>query len=240
MAEKLRVLAVGAHPDDIEIRCGGTLAKYAQAGHHVMICHATNGDKGHRTIPSAELAVIREREARAAAAVIGAEVFWMGFPDGDLFYDRETRLAFIDMMRQARPDLIFTHWSESYHPDHVATGQLAFGASYISTVPHIATGHPANTTVPNIYYMDVEYDVLTEAAQYVDISDVFELKRKMLEAHESQLVWIKENHGVDVVAGMERRDRMVGARCGVAFAEGHVPRGFRATTGLPMPRGWVT
>ncbi|MEZ4613871.1 MAG: PIG-L deacetylase family protein, partial [Caldilineaceae bacterium] len=102
MSGTLRVLAVGAHPDDVEINCGGTLARYALAGHHVMMGYATNGDKGHLEIPPAELAVIRERESRAAAAVIGAEVFWLNFPDGDLFYDRETRLVFIDMLRQAR------------------------------------------------------------------------------------------------------------------------------------------
>ena len=87
MDKKLRVLAVGAHPDDIEIRCGGTLARYAKTGHHVMMAHATNGDEGHTTIPSAELAKVRESEARAAAAVIGAEVFWLNFHDTELFYD---------------------------------------------------------------------------------------------------------------------------------------------------------
>ncbi len=239
MAQKLRILAMGAHPDDVEIQCGGILAKYAQAGHHVMMGYATNGDKGHMTIPPAELAVIRERESRAAAAVIGAEVFWMGFPDGDLFYDRPTRLAFIDMMRQARPDIVFTHWSEAYHPDHVATGQLVFGASYISNVPHIVTNHPANDTVPTIYYMDFDHSIITESAQYVDITDVYDLKVKMLEAHESQLVWIKERHNLDIVERMRADDRMVGQRCGAMYAESFVPRGFRATTPLLAPRGWA-
>ncbi len=239
MVEKLRVLAVGAHPDDIEIECAGTLAKYAQAGHHVMMCIATNGDKGHLTIPPPELAVIREKEARASAAVIGAELFWMGFPDGDLFYDRPTRLAFIDMMRQARPDIIFTHWLEAYHPDHVAAGQLAFGASYISNVPHIVTNYPATETVPTIYYMDVQHNVMTESANYVDITSVHDLKVRMLEAHQSQLVWIKERHNVDIVERMRMRDRAIGARCGVTYAESFVPRGFRAPTALPDPRGWT-
>jgi len=75
----MRVLAVGAHPDDVEFSCGGTLAKYAQAGHTVIIAYATNGDKGHFRIPPPELALVREREARTAAAVIGAEVIWVGF-----------------------------------------------------------------------------------------------------------------------------------------------------------------
>ena len=228
-SKKLRILAVGAHPDDVEIYCSGTLARYAQDGHHVMMGYATNGDKGHLEIAPAELAIIREKESRAAAAVIGAEVFWLNFPDGDLFYDRETRLAFIDMMRQARPDVIFTHWGEAYHPDHVATGQLAFSATYISGVPHIKTAHEASDRVGRIYHMDVDHDVRAEAGEYVDVTEVYELKRQMLRAHESQLVWLRDHDGVDVVARMEARDQALGQQCGVDFAERFVPRGFRVT-----------
>lgn len=232
MERKLRILAVGAHPDDIEISCGGTLARYALAGHHVMMCYATNGDKGHLRIPPAELAVIREQEARRAAAVIGAEVFWMGFPDGELFYDRQTREAFIDMWRQARPDIVFTHWPEAYHPDHIAAGQLAVGANYIATVPHIRTAHPPCDRPARIYYMDVAHDVRVEAAEYVDVTEVYDLKRQMLAAHESQIEWLREHDGVDVLARMEARDRALGQQCGVEFAERFVPRGFRSTARL--------
>lgn len=106
MTDKHRVLAVGAHPDDIEIRCGGTLASYAAAGHHVMMACATNGNKGHTSIPPKELAIIREREARASVAIIDADLFWLDFPDAELFYDAPTRLAFVNMIRQANPDII--------------------------------------------------------------------------------------------------------------------------------------
>ncbi len=232
MNEKLRVLAVGAHPDDVEISCGGTLARYALAGHHVMMGYATNGDKGHLEIPPAELAEIREQESRAAAAVIKAEVYWLGFPDGDLFYDRPTRTAFIDMLRQAKPDLIFTHWSEAYHPDHVAAGQLVFGANYICTVPHIKTEHEAATRMAHMYYIDVAHDVRAEAGEYVDVSEVYDLKRQMLAAHKSQVIWLREHDGIDVMARMEARDRALGQQCNAEYAERFVPRGFRPTTRL--------
>lgn len=232
MHEKLRVLAVGAHPDDLEIRCGGTLARFAEAGHHVMMCHATNGNKGHKTIPPDELAQIREKEARAAAGIIGAELFWLNFPDAELFYDKETRLVFVDMIRQARPDLILTHWYEAYHPDHMITSQLTCGASYISTVPHIKTEHEPAESIPLIYYFEVDYTIESAAAEYVDITPVHETKRKMLEAHESQAVWLRENHGVDIVGRMQERDRSYGGICGVDFAERFVPRGFRPTKRL--------
>ena len=239
MTNKLRVLAVGAHPDDIEINCGGTLARFAGEGHHVMMAYATNGEKGHRTIPPEELAVIREKEARAAAAIIGAGVFWLAFPDGDLFYDRETRLHFVDMIRQARPNLILTHWGETYHPDHIATSQLVCGASYISTVPHFKTEHPPCSTVPKIYYMDVYYGVNAESSEYVDITPVHEQKKQMLAAHASQIVWLRENHNVDLMARMIAQDQAIGQKLdpgvsypGTTYGERFVPRGFRTAKRL--------
>jgi N-acetylglucosamine malate deacetylase 1 len=232
MDEKLRILAVGAHPDDIEIRCGGTLARYAQAGHHVMMAHATNGEKGHVTIPPEELAKIRAKEAKASAAVIGAELFLLNFPDAELFYDKETRLVFVDMLRQARPDIILTHRYEAYHPDHMITSQLVSGASYISTVPHVKTEHPPCEKIPKIYYFEVEYSIESAAAEYVDVTAVYDLKRKMLASHESQFVWLKENHDVDINARMEARDAASGAMCGVGYAEQFVARGFRPTERL--------
>ena len=207
---QLRVLAVSAHPDDIELRCGGTLARYAEMGHHVMMAYATNGDKGHRSIPPAELAQIREKESRASAAVIGAEMFWINFPDAEIFYDKETRLAFVDMIRQACPDIILTHWRDAYHPDHMITSQLVCGASYISTVPHIKTAHPACETVPLIYYFEADYSVENATAEYVDVSSVYETKLKMLACHESQFVWLKENHDVDLEGRMKKNDAAIG------------------------------
>ena len=235
MDKKLRILAVGAHPDDIEIRCGGTLARYAEMGHHVMMAHATNGNKGHRTIPPDELALIREKEARASAAVIGAELFWMNFPDAELFYDKETRLAFVDMIRQAQPDIILTHWREAYHPDHMTTSELVCGASYISTVPYVKTDHPICQAIPLIYYFEVDFTVESASAEYVDVTAVYDTKRKMLACHQSQFVWVKENHGVDLDGPMMARDAAYGAQCGAAYAERFVPRGFRAKERL-LPR----
>lgn len=230
MAEKLRVLAVGAHPDDLEIRCGGTLARFAEEGHHVMMAHATNGNKGHQTIPPDELAEIRHKEAQAAADVIGAELFWLGFPDAELFYDKETRLVFVDMIRQAQPDVIITHYHEAYHPDHMITSQLTCGASYISTVPHIKTDRPPTKVVPKIYYFEIDYTVQSASTEYVDITGVYEKKRRMIASHKSQYEWLQQNHDVDIQARMEQRDIEYGAICSVNYAERFMPRGFRPTT----------
>jgi LmbE family N-acetylglucosaminyl deacetylase len=76
----MRVLAVGAHPDDLEILCGGTLARFVAEGHHVVMAHACWGDKGHGEIPHNQVAQVRDREAKAAAKVMGADSMVLGFP----------------------------------------------------------------------------------------------------------------------------------------------------------------
>lgn len=227
-----RILAVGAHPDDVEIHCGGTLALYAKMGHKIMICHVTNGDKGHIHIPPNELSEKRKEEARKAASYIDAEIFSLDLPDGDVFYDRETRIVVINMLRQANADIILTHWSENYHPDHFATSLLVCNSTYISTLPHYKTDYEHCIKHPRVYYMDVEHDLLNESAEYVNITSVMETKRRMLLSHDSQISWLKEHDGVDLIAQVEAQDRMNGIKCGVQFAEKFVPRGFRSAERL--------
>src|SRR5690625_1599587 len=103
----MHILAIGAHPDDVELQCGGTLAKYAQRGDHVTIAIATNGNVGSPTLSKDEIAAVRKAEAKRSAEVIGADLIWMDFPDEWLFNDPTTRLRFIDAIREARADVIF-------------------------------------------------------------------------------------------------------------------------------------
>ena len=139
----MNVLAIGAHPDDLEILCGGTLARCAQRGDQVTMLIMSDGSAGHAEIGAEELAAIREREARAAAAVIGAELVWLGLRDEFVFNDEPTRFRLLNAIRGARPDLILTHAREDYHPDHVATHAGVFDASFIMGLPNVHTEHPA-------------------------------------------------------------------------------------------------
>src|SRR5713101_4239931 len=91
------VLAVGAHPDDIEILCAGTLAKYAKQGAKVSIAVATDGSAGHMIIPPKELAEIRHQEAEKSAKIIGADFYWLGYVDEMLRDDLETRMQFVEL-----------------------------------------------------------------------------------------------------------------------------------------------
>jgi N-acetylglucosamine malate deacetylase 1 len=216
----MRVLAVGAHPDDLEILCGGTLARYVQDGHHVTMCVATDGTAGHKKIKPKELGAIREREARAAAQVIGADFLWLGFTDELVFDDEGTRLTFVDAIRQARPDMIITHTSTDYHPDHRTVSKLVFDASFVASLPNIETEHVAHALVPPIFTMDTLAGKGFHPTEYVDISATIEAKRKMLACHESQVTWLKDHDNIDIMEFMETVARARGFQCNVTYAEG--------------------
>lgn len=222
----MRVLAVGAHPDDLEILCAGTLAKYARRGDAVVMCYATNGNQGHFVIQPPELARIRCEEARRSTQVIGAEFLWLDLPDQLVEEDLPTRLKFIEMVRQARPDLVLTHHPDDYIMDHRRVSRLVFEATFVATVAHVQTGSPHHTKTPPIYYMDSLAGVEFLPEEFVDISDTIELKREMLSQHQSQVQWLKEHDNIDILEFVDTVARFRGLQCGVRHAEGF--RGLRA------------
>jgi LmbE family N-acetylglucosaminyl deacetylase len=138
----MNVLFVGAHPDDIEIFCGGTAALYAKQGHQVFFCVSTNGNVGSATLPLEEIAAIRHKEAENGAAVIGAKLIWLNFDDEFLFDTRESRLAFIEAFRQARPEVVICHWRQDYHPDHSISGTIVDECVIMAGIPNIKTASP--------------------------------------------------------------------------------------------------
>src|SRR5690606_11250778 len=106
----MNILFFGAHPDDMEILCGGTILECIARGHTVWMAVATNGNVGSPTLSKNEIAAVRKREAEEAAAVLGAAgLIWMDENDEFLFDDERTRLKFVDAIRQARADVIVTH-----------------------------------------------------------------------------------------------------------------------------------
>jgi LmbE family N-acetylglucosaminyl deacetylase len=215
----MRVLAFGAHPDDLEILCAGTLAKYAQRGDSVTLAVATNGEVGSAVLPKHEIAEIRRHEAQAAANVIGAALVWMDFPDEFLFSTPESRLRFLDVVRLARPDVVFTHAPTDYHPDHRATGQMVWDIRVMTTVPNIATPHPPGDKIPEIFYMDTVAGIDFQPEQYVDISDTFHLKQEMLACHKSQATWLENQYQMSYLDFIEYISRYRGLQCGVRYAE---------------------
>lgn len=221
----MRVLGVGAHPDDLEILCAGTLAKYAQRGDHVVMCHVTKGEKGHSRIHSEELARTREKEAKDAAQLLGAEVIGMGFLDGEvLAEDLETRLRFVDLIRQTKPEVILTHSPyDVYHSDHAAVSKVVLDASFHASVPYVKTEHEHHSKVPVIYYMETMGGLGFCPSEYVDISGTMITKMKMLSQHQSQLLWLREHDNLALLDFVETTARFRGWQCGVQYAEGFNP-----------------
>ena len=215
----MRVLAVGAHPDDLEILCAGSLAKYAKRGDHVTMAVATNGEVGSPTLPKEEIAEIRRQEACASAKVIGADFIWMDYPDEFLFSNEQTRLNFLNTVRKARPDIILTHAPVDYHPDHRTTGEILWDIRVMTTVPNIKTEEPPCAKIPEVYYFDTVAGIDFVPQFYVDISETFELKKQMLGCHKSQSTWLENQYGMDYMQFIEYISRFRGLQCGVKYAE---------------------
>jgi LmbE family N-acetylglucosaminyl deacetylase len=194
-----RVLAVGAHPDDLEILCGGTLARYATGGAKVVMAIATDGGAGHMTIPAEELAAIRHGEAQQSAESIGAELSWLGFHDEMLFEDIETRLRMVDAIRAAKPDVILTHDPEDYHPDHRVVSRLVFDASFLSGLPNVRTKHPFHPGVQSLFYFDTLSGANFMPTDFVDVTETFAQKQSMLQCHSSQFTWMSDHDAVDLM-----------------------------------------
>lgn len=185
----LKLLVLGAHPDDAEYHAGGLAAIYRQLGHAVRMVSVTNGGAGHHERTTDELVALRRREAAASAAVIGAESVTWDNPDGALFPTLDVREQIIREIRSYAPDLVLTHRTNDYHPDHRAVGQLVQDASYMVTVPAVAPDVPALRTDPVVAWMP---DLFTRPCPLsphvvVNITDVFEQVTGMLAQHVSQV-----------------------------------------------------
>jgi LmbE family N-acetylglucosaminyl deacetylase len=227
----MRVLAVGAHPDDLEILCGGTLARYVQEGHEVTMCSASYGDRGSFEYTSEDITRIRLDEAARAAEIAGATHVSLGLSDGDVnSADRDQIRAVIDLVREVRPEVILTHSQNDYMSDHNEISKLVFGASFHATLPLFETAKTPYDVVAPIYFMDTVMGLGFQPVEYVDVTSTFDTKVAMLEAHASQLVWLRDHDGIDVVEQMRIATRYRGQQCGVEYAEGFAPC-------LTWPRG---
>ena len=233
-----RILAVHAHPDDIEFLCAGTLALLAEMGHHVTIATMTAGDCGSVETSLEETARVRQNEAAAAAALIGAEYACAGFGDLCVFNDDSSRRRTTELVRTARPDIVITASPVDYHPDHEATSMLVRDAVFASSVPNYRAGPPrALAAIPHLYFMDPiegrdRKGQVVDPDFAIDVTSNFSKKSDMLAAHESQRSWVRKQHGVDdYMASMERWTAKRGAQFGVSYAEG-----FRQYVGTPYPR----
>ncbi len=205
--EPLRLLILGAHPDDAEYHAGGLASLYRQLGHVVKMVSLTDGSAGHHARSAQKLAEIRRQEARASGAVIGAEYEVWDFPDGHLLPTPTVRHRVIREIRTFRPDLLLTHRTNDYHPDHRAVGQAVQDASFLVRVPLVVPEVPALPHDPVVAFLP---DLFTKpcpltADVLLDITDRLDTVAAMLACHRSQVFeWLPYLAGaLDQVPGDE-------------------------------------
>ena len=199
MSRPLRLLIIGAHPDDADYAAGGTAALYAATGHTVRMVSLTNGDAGHHEATGPSLARRRTAEAAASGAVIGAAYDLFDIHDGELMPTLENRAKVIHLIRTFDPDLILTHRPNDYHPDHRYTSQLVQDAAYMITVPAVAPGTKHLLKNPVIAYLPDEFQKPQpfHPTVAVDVGPVLDKIVDMLDCHVSQFYeWLPYNTGV--------------------------------------------
>jgi LmbE family N-acetylglucosaminyl deacetylase len=186
--EKLRILCIGAHPDDCDLKAGGTAVKYAAAGHAVKFVSLTNGNAGHQEQGGGGLAARRRAEAAESGRRAGIEYEVLQNEDGELLPTLEARRDVIRRIREWRADVVLAPRSNDYHPDHRYTAVIVQDAAYMVTVPNLVADAPVLRRNPVFAYLADPFqrpnpfrpDVV------VAIDDVLDRKIDMLDAHESQ------------------------------------------------------
>jgi LmbE family N-acetylglucosaminyl deacetylase len=213
------VLALGAHPDDIELSCAGTLARFVQSGSSVHLAVACRGDRGGQ---GTDLAARRRAEATRAAEVLGAPIAFLEQGDGDVWDTPEIRLRVVRLLRDVRPELVITHAPSDYHDDHVRVGEVASKCAWFAASAGFETGQPPLDGPPAVVHMDNVAGVGFEPTHLVDITATMDTKRRMLACHESQLV--RDDGRFPRLSELaETLARLRGFQCGTTYAEGFRP-----------------
>jgi len=214
----MKIIIIGAHPDDPESGCGGLAAQCVKSGHDVIFTYATAFRQGRQFFGRPEKQV-RTEEALNACRVIGVRGVVWDYPHGEINVNSENTARFTAYLKDERPDIVIAHWPVDTHPDHRCVGTLALSA-YLSP-----------ETDFEFYYFEVMSGLQSihfHPTHYVDISEVAEIKHQALLCHRSQ-------DGEAVWQDHELMHRFRGRECGAARAEAYIriDRNSTAQTKLP-------
>jgi LmbE family N-acetylglucosaminyl deacetylase len=187
----MNILAFGAHPDDVEIFCAGTLLKYAAAGHRIFIALATSGNQGSNIIEGREeIARVREAEQLEAAKSYPAQVRFLRYDDEGLQDNEEVRRNVLNAVRWADPDVVFTHFPGDQSTDHNVIATLVSRVMLSLPGKNVKAEVAPIKKAPSLFYWDTAAGLHFEPEAYVDISDVMDKKQKALAMHKSQFAWM--------------------------------------------------
>jgi LmbE family N-acetylglucosaminyl deacetylase len=232
------VLSIGAHPDDAEFMCAGTLALLRRRGWQVHIATLAPGDCGTVQYSREEISRIRKGESAQAAALLDGKYHCLECGDIFIMYDRPTLLKAIELVRQVRPRIVLTLSPADYMVDHETASRLAQTACFCCGVVNVETpGAEPFEPIPYLYYADPvegkdKLGAEIKPAMIVDISSVMDIKEKMLCCHESQRDWLFKHHGMDEYVNMMKAfGAQRGQEIGCEFAEG-----FRQHLGHAYPQ----
>lgn len=195
----LRVIVIGAHPDDCDLGAGGVAALYSSMGHKVKFVSLTNGDAGHQDIGGGELARRRYQETQEVAKRLGITYDVLDNHDGELMPTMENRLAVIRKIREWKADLVIAPRTNDYHPDHRNTGIIVQDAAYLVIVPNILSSVPPLTKNPVFLYIRDGFQRPNPFRPdiAIDITEVLAKKVDGLDAHTSQfyewLPWTRQD-----------------------------------------------
>lgn len=234
----MRILAIHAHPDDVEILAGGTLCHLAAQGHSITVATMTAGDCGTAEYDAETISEIRQKEARASCELLGAGYVCAGFRDLAIFNDDASRRRVTELIRAARPDIVLTASPVDYHCDHEATSALVRDACFAAPAPNYFSGRePVLVRIPHLYFLDPDEGLDRDGNVVmpnfvVDVSEHMERKKQMLACHESQRSWLRKHHGMDnYIETMEQWTRSRGSLAGLTLGEG-----FRQYRCHPYPQ----
>lgn len=215
------LLAIGPHPDDVELGIGGTLAKLSRAGKSTLICDLTRGEMGSNGTPEGRMA-----EGEEAARILGARGrVNLGLPDRYLNKQDPAQLrAVVDLIRRERPEVLAVNWGIDRHPDHVAGCALVEEAVFMAGLRKYETEYEPYRP-RRVWYYFINDEAIPSV--YVDVSSVWDVKQAALAAHVSQFgssgeATTRLNRAFGLPYMVEARDRLFGAKIGVEMAEGFV------------------
>jgi LmbE family N-acetylglucosaminyl deacetylase len=239
MDQPKTVLAIGAHPDDIEILCAGTLALLHDQGWGSVFATMTPGDCGSTTMAREEISRVRKAEAAASAAMLHGSYHCMECDDIFIAYDRPTLLKVIKLIRQVRPTIVMTMSPKDYMVDHEMTSAVVRTSCFSAGIRNIEVdGTEPFMKMPYLYYFDPidGKDILgtaCRASTIVNISTTMAIKEQMFRCHASQQSWLQAHHEIDdyINSSLKQLSAKRGKEIGALFAEG-----FRQHLGHAFPQ----